>query len=246
MNKKLGLLGGLAAMTGAASATTTVLVEYTGSAAVSNAPVAGVFHDGSFNSFMTGSTASAGIETLAEVGNPMPYLSSAPAGSNTGTNGAPFASGTTASFVVTVDDTNTSFSFASMILASNDWFIGNSTPVDVSGILGAGLGTTMSFDALRVYDAGTESEDFAFSAGNPFIGVPGGDAANGDTLTNPITAVTDPDPYSLFANAPGGFDSTAYDFTGGSLGSFTLTVIPEPSSALLGMLGFIPFLRRRR
>lgn len=246
MTKMKGLVLGLLA-TGSASGETMIKVQFESKGPTGNAPVAGVFHDGSFGNFATGSAASAGLETLAEVGNPALYL--AEAGFNGGTNGAPFATGNTVDFIVTVDPVNTSFSYASMVPASNDWFIGNSSAVDVSSLVGGMNGTTLSWDVTRVYDAGTELEDFAFSPGNGMLGVTTpADLAGGTDQNGVVSLVTGPDPFAAFANPSPGFDSTAFDFTQPDtvLRTFTLTVVPEPSTAMMGLLAILPMLRRRR
>ena len=231
-------------------------VRMTGVGPTGFAPLAAVFHDGSFDFFDAGGTASAALELLAEEGGPGDLLGTAPGSANAGpvfgNNPAPgppiFTPGGTGSFVFTVDDTNTNFSFASMLLPSNDWFIGNDDPTayDISSLINAANGTELVINASTVWDAGTESEDFAFSPGNPLIGVPDGDAAGGDTAGGTISALSGTDPFAGFANAPAGFDSTAFDFSGGDVATITLTVVPEPSATLLGGLAAGGLLLRRR
>ena len=104
---------------------------------------------------------------------------------------------------------------------------------------------------MTVWDAGTELEDFAFSAGNPIGGItdPAGDAPGGTAQGGVITEVAGADPYASFANAPGGFDSTTLDFnaTGSPIGTITVTVVPEPGTVmLLGVASIAVALRRRR
>ena len=61
-----------------------------------------------------------------------------------------------------------------------------------------------------------------------------------------ISVVSGPDPFGSFANIePAGFDTTAADFSGGPIARVTLTVVPEPSVALLGLLGGVLMLGRR-
>ncbi|MGJ8678073.1 MAG: spondin domain-containing protein [Akkermansiaceae bacterium] len=233
-------------------ASTLIEVSFNITGPVGLAPVAAVFHDGSFSAFANGGTASTGLETLAEVGNPSGYLGEAPSTANVGTNGAPSGPGSTVTFLVTVADGNTNFNYAAMLLPSNDWFIGNSGSQDISSLLNAANGTNITFDVSTVWDAGTELEDFAFSAGNPIVGsgaglnIPAGDAANGTDQNGVISVVTAADPFSAFANQPAGFDSSLLDFSGGNIGTFTLTVVPEPSSLLLSGFGLISLLSRRR
>ena len=230
----------------AASAATMIRVDFRATGPVAFAPVAGVFHNGSFNHFDAGSTASAGLEILAEVGNPGPLLATVPGTANGGTNGAPIPVGGTASFVVTAADGNGMFSYASMLLPTNDWFIGNDMARDVSSLLGAGIGTSLTFNVTSVWDAGTELEDFFTSAGNPLLGIPDGNAAAGAMQGGVIGLVTSSNPFASFANQPAGFNPMALNFSGNPVGSFTLTVVPEPGTTALGALALLPLLRRRR
>lgn len=253
--KTLAACTGLALTASAAQAATMIQVQLTGTGPVGFAPLFTAFHDGSYDIFDPGSASSAELETLAEVGDPGGLISNAPAGVNAGpvfgNNPAPpvFTVGGSNSAVFSVDDTNTRFSFASMVLASNDWFIGNADPnaYDISSLIGAAAGTSMTIGVTTVWDAGTEEEDFAFSAGNPIIGVTTvGDAPNGTPQNGTVAAVTGPDPFAAFANIPGGFDTSSVDFTGAEVASITLTVIPEPSSAILGACAAGALLLRRR
>ena len=128
---------------------TQIRVDYTANFSETGtgfAPLGGVFHDGSFSPFTPGTMASDGLEALAEGGNPMMFLSEAPASANTGSTDGQIG-GTnrplTRSFIVNVDDANDTFSYASMFLPSNDWFIANpgGGGFDVSSLLGAAPGT---------------------------------------------------------------------------------------------------------
>jgi hypothetical protein len=220
------------------------------------APALLAFHDGSVDFFDTGSNASAGLESLAEVGDTSVLQGSLAASVDAITiaNGGPFLPGSSNTMDLTINDANTNLSFAAMILPSNDWFIGNNASLDISSLVGAANGTSLSFDFGRVYDAGTELEDFAFSPGNGIIGIdtmstPGG----GTSTSNPIALVGGADPFGAFLNAsPGTFDSTVYDFNSAGVGNTTLgrvsiTVVPEPSAlTLLGFGGLALILRRRK
>ena len=210
------------------------------------APALLAFHDGSTDFFDTGSPASAGLESLAEVGNTSVLQNSLGAGvdSITVANGGPFFPGNSNTVMFNISDSNTMLSFAAMILPSNDWFIGNNDALDISSLIGAPLGSSLVFEFGRVYDAGTELEDFAFSPGNGIIGIdtasdPGGGTAQGGN----ISLVSGADPFGGFANtSPGTFDSTVFDFNANGagntvLGRVTLTVVPEPSTLLVAYTG---------
>ena len=213
------------------------------------APLFSAFHDGSFDTFHAGSTASAGLETLAEVGDPGGLIATVAGGFTAGAvvGGPVIPSGTSASALFDVDPANSSFNYAAMLLPTNDWFIGNDTSVDVSSLFGAPVGTQLVLTIDNAWDAGTELEDFAFSAGNPLAGIPDGDAPNGTTQNGVIGAITGPDPFASFANIPSGYDTTALDFTNGPFATITLQTVPEPNtSALLGLPILLAAIRRRR
>ena len=239
-----------------ATAQTSIRVTVTTTGPVGLAPALAAFHDGSYDVFDTGGTASAGLEALAEVGDLSTILGeAAAAGANAGAivDGGPFVpGGGTASAVFSVDPTDTSFSFAAMVLPSNDWFIGNGSAVDISSLIGASVGTTLPAITLStVYDAGTEEEDFAFGPGGGLVGITTTSSPGGGTSTSdPISAVSGPDPFAAFANVePASFDTTTIDFTGGSVATVTLEVVPEPTAialASLGVLGLCGMMRRRR
>jgi hypothetical protein len=218
------------------------------------APAFAAFHDGGFDIFDTGGTATAGLEALAEVGDFAPIVGEA---SDAGYNntagfapGGPFVpNGGTGSIVFAVDSGQTSFSIAAMVLPSNDWFIGTGDAVEISSLINAAPGATISFELFNVYDAGTEAEDFSFSPGNGLVGITTvANPVGGSTTSDPIALVTGSDPFAAFANLePNTFDTSTIDFTGGSIATVTLTVVPEPTTAGLIGLGCLgTFARRRR
>lgn len=245
----------LACLCAVATAQTSIRVTVTTTGPVGLAPAFAAFHDGSYDIFDVGGTATAGLEALAEVGDLATILGeAATAGANAAAivDGGPFVpGGGTASTTFSVDASETSFSFAAMILPSNDWFIGNSGAIDVSSLLGASVGASLSTMFSTGYDAGTEEEDFAFGPGGGLVGITTASSPGGGTSTSdPISVVSGPDPFASFANIePVGYDTTSIDFTGGSIATVTLTVIPEPTSialAGLGVVGLCGMVRRRR
>ncbi len=239
-----------------ATAQTSIRVTVTTTGPVGLAPALAAFHDGSYDIFDTGGTATAGLEALAEVGDLSTILGeAATAGANAAAivDGGPFVpGGGTASAIFSVDAADTSFSFAAMVLPSSDWFIGNGTAVDISSLIGASVGTTLPTITLSTaYDAGTEEEDFAFAPGGGLVGItttssPGG----GVSTSDPISVVSGPDPFASFDNIePASFDTSTIDFTGGSIATVTLEVVPEPTSLVmlsLSLVGLCSTRRRRR
>ena len=240
-----------------------------------NSPVGGVYitpvwvglHDGSFDSYDGGSPASAELERLAEDGNtgPISGLFAAPGRIDATIGGGPIAPGDTV--MGTIDDVDTAaanhhFSYASMVLPSNDYFIANGDPeaIDLTSLVNAG--DSITFDiGQTVNDAGTEVNDFATSAGNglfPQLNLPAGQGGpdegadqNGNVLN--ILGI----PYGGFLNAPQDLDTNAaaalIKFMDSGLypngiASVTIEVVPEPAAATLlalGAAGMMPWRRRK-
>ncbi len=251
----------LAALIGLATLTATAHAAQVEVTVTNNAPAGGTwltplwvgFHDGSFDAFDAGSAASAGIEAIAEDGNAMP-LGASFGGVGGIVGGAPIAPGTSASAQFTVgEDGSASFlSFAAMVLPSSDFFIGNDDPLAVAlgGLLDGTLGR-VSVDVVRVWDAGTEVNDFATSAANGLFGIPGGQSGpnQGADENGVITAALGSD-FLAYLNL-GGADVSALDFSGyESLATITVTAaqpVPLPASLPLigGALAGLGFMRRR-
>jgi hypothetical protein len=206
---------------------TDIQVHFEAVGPVGFAPLFSAFHDGSFDTFDRGSLSSGALETLAEVGSPAMLVESLPASASGGAVvGSPvIPSGTSASATFDVADGNTLFQFASMLLPTNDWFIGNGDAVDISEVLEGESGATITLVVKgdRVYDAGTEREDFQYSPGNPLAGIPEGNAEGGDSTSEPIALVTGSDPFARFANIPEGFDTSSIDFSGVDVARITIT-----------------------
>ena len=236
----------LAITANTASAQTRIEVTFESNSAVTGtafAPLAGVFHDGSFSSFTPGTAASPGLEALAEGGNPSQFLAEAAAIAPTANvgNTSGQIGGTNRpnglQFEVDVDDSNTQFSYASMFLPSNDWFIANpgGATFDVSSLIGAAPGTELSIDVLTIYDAGTELEDFTRGGGtgtDPFDLVPRLTDANGgnpDDQDDNISVVNRTAGVNLFQNFVNPNNEPIDRFLGASssqLGTIRLRVVP--------------------
>lgn len=224
-------------------------------------PVWVAFHDGTFDLFNAGNSASAGLEQLAEDGNPS-GLATAFAGGGHGTTAGlifsggaipPFAPGDLGAMTFSVnpfDPMNRYLSFASMVIPSNDAFIANGDPLMIPVFDGGGgfLGGTYTIFGSMVWDAGTEVNDELpantafFVQATPDTGAPenGVVALHTGFLAPGQGGILD-DP--MFAGA---------DFTqaGYAVAEITVSVVPEPQTyaavVALGLLGFAGWRRWRK
>ena len=172
---------------------------------VSVTPLYAFFHTG-FDAFDAGSAASAGVEQLAELGSPTTVRAerlAAEPGSAGGVIASPagpppIEPGETAERVFTLDPMqHRYFSYLSMVVPTNDLFIGNGNPFahmlfDAGGAFAGPLSITVFGSA--VWDAGTEVNDL-FDGGAFVAGV---DATGGTPEGGTV---------SLFLSQPG---SAAY------------------------------------
>lgn len=128
--------------------------------------------------------------------------------------GSPIAPGTSATnmFEVTPDDANRYFSYVSMVLPSNDYYVANGNPLAHSlTTLFTEEESSISFfigEPETVNDAGTEINDFAFSAGNVFFpGLPDGQPAPGEGNDENGFNANVVAPFASFLNRPADFDT---------------------------------------
>lgn len=251
LSRLTGLVCLLGACVGQLSADTVlVTIENTGpSGGTYITPVFAGFHDGTFDLFDTGAAASTELERLAEDGNTGP-LTTAFAGVSETIGGAtaPGGSATSGPLDVDLSGLNRYLTLGTMVVPSNDFFLGNSDPLafDLSSLAGAAFGTSLTFDLTRVYDAGTEVNDFNTSAANGLLsGLPPGQGGpnQGADENGLITLVDGADPFAGFANRPTGFNPGLASLR------VTITAVPEPSSAMaiaaMG-IGMVTVRRRRR
>ncbi len=129
---------------------------------ISFAPLRLGFGNGSFDSFNTGATATAPIISIAEGGSGSAWFPAFAAADPTavlGTVGGALFPGQSASASFVIDTmTNPFFTFGSMVIPSNDLFIGNDNPqafrlFDMGGNL---VITTINQSAAQIWDAGSE------------------------------------------------------------------------------------------
>ncbi|MGD9693372.1 MAG: spondin domain-containing protein [Phycisphaerales bacterium] len=211
------------------------------------------FHDGSFDLFDPGSAAAGHIERLAEDGAVDPLRTAFANASGqfrdgtiAGLGGAfagPLDPGEIASTTITVDATNGRwFSYAAMLVPSNDAFIGNANPLAHEAFDVNGNFNPFSFIVLgsQVWDAGTEMNDEVpantafFGQSTPDTGVDENGVVHAHPGFIPGGAIlSDP----MFANA---------DFTASGYQVLRVTVVPTPGVGALLALGGLAGARRRR
>ncbi len=156
---------------GAMPVVVTVTVENLAPAnSISFAPLRLGFGNGTFDAFNTGETATAPIISVAEGGSGsawFPAFAAAEPNAVLGSVGGALLPGATASNSFVVDSSvNRFFTFGSMVIPSNDLFIGNDSPtafqlLDVNGNL---LITSIGQTGAAIWDAGSEAADPANAA----------------------------------------------------------------------------------
>jgi hypothetical protein len=216
---------------------------------VSFAPLHFGVHNGTFDAFDIGTAPGAGIISVAEGGSGTVWQSDFAAAepmATRGTVGGLLQPGEMRSLSVMVDTTmNQNFTFASMVVPSNDFFIGNDSPTEYRIFDAAGnlLIGSIGVKANEIWDAGSEVFDPAAAA---FVG-------NNDLRRdqNSVVAFN----FAELAAFNGLTTGTGYTFTSGLTAdsdiyriSFMAVAVPEPQTyALLGAgLLAVGWVARRR
>ncbi|MBL9167287.1 MAG: spondin domain-containing protein [Verrucomicrobiales bacterium] len=244
---------GLSAMSSQAATTTVrVTVENIAPAnSVSFAPFRLGFGNGTFDAFNSGFAATPAIVSIAEGGSGnvwIPEFLAAEPNAVIGAVGGPETPGSVFSADFEVDGAiNRYFTYAAMVVPSNDLFIGNDNPVGTQLFdeMGAFTSRTFTLQAGAIWDAGSEQ---AIAANAAFLV----GSVNGDRVDENSTVSFE---FSELAAYNGLTTAAGYVFDSSSLNAntdilrVTITSVPEPSSAVIalaGLGGLIPLLRRRR
>ena len=222
-------------------------------------------HNGGFDFFDAGASTSAELEILAELGNvdPLNTIFEDSAFSPGDISGAvasasgvpPIAPGETASSSFTPINPSSYqyFSFASMLVPTNDTFFGNDDAMAYQ-IFDANdnfLGTNGVFEiqitAADIYDAGTEINDAGVDGGAAFAqGRTGTEGAD----ENGVITLASASDLNTFAGltTPNGFEIVDTELAAGEVfATIRIVAVPEPSSfVVLGLFGICGLARRRR
>lgn len=213
------------------------------------------FHNGTFDVYDSGAAASAALERIAEDGDTS-AITAAFTGSGAGTvqgtlGGAPIAPGATVSFTFNLDPldpTQRYFSYASMVIPSNDAFIGNGNPLFFQLFDGSGnfMAVDRTVTGAMVLDAGTEVND-ELPANTAFFGQAAPDtgvAQNGAVGAHP----------GFLAAAPGNilgsamFANADFLLPGYNVARIQISQVPEPGTwgmMAMGVVGLLLRFRRR-
>ncbi len=238
-----------ALQSGASAELVTLTVTNTGESSFAMTPLWVGFDNGSFDLFTPGAAASSSLEALAEGGDVSGLQNDFTMGTEgvvTAPGGAVnpvFEPGETSSLTLDINTLQDRFfNYASMIIPSNDSFIGSQAPIEVFDASGNVIGGTFTLNvgANQIWDAGTEVND---TFGAPFSTIGGT-----STDENGVVALLPAGGLDNFLNTgtPIG-NITDLIAPGEGFARITITSVPEPSGlAALSIASAGLVLRRRR
>ncbi|MFG0313081.1 MAG: spondin domain-containing protein [Phycisphaerales bacterium] len=218
---------------------------------VAFAPLRVGFHNGTYDSFNNGQAASDAIISIAEGGSGDAWFPAFGAADPTATlgsvltdGGGPLTPGATGSATFTIDPAiNRYFPFGSMVVPSNDSFIGNDSPtqyqlLDEKGNL---LISEIVQTGNDIWDAGSEVNGIFGSA---FLE----GATNADRIAENGVVGFDFTQFDIYNGQTTGAGYTFDRQFGGddALYRISFSVVPAPASTALIGLGGLVAVRRRR
>lgn len=200
------------------------------------------FHDGSFQPFTAGSSASSSIEAVAELAD-LGQISNQFSGQGvqTSVGGSPFTPGSSASTIVNIADPSMDrfVNYAGMVVPSNDFFLGNQSGLALFDANGNFLGPqTITIFGRNVWDAGTEVNDVT----NHPAFIQGQDPHGGADEHGTIGLFLDrPDSAAYLASILGKTTSANYEITSllssdVAIASISFQVVPEVPSMTMSAL----------
>jgi hypothetical protein len=215
---------------------------------ISFAPLRVGFGNGTFDAFDLGTSAGAGIVSIAEGGVGDVWFADFAAAEPQAQLGsvlpAPLLPGGTASTEFVVDtDANPFFTFGSMVIPSNDLFLGNDLPTQYRLFDDAGnlLISSIEQTAAEIWDANSEVaivENGAFVVGG----------TNAERVDEGGVIAFDFSELSVFdgATTPAGYTLDTNLTSSTPVYRISFEVVPEPATAgVVGLVG-LATLRRRR
>lgn len=216
------------------------------------------FHDGTFQPFTAGSSASSSIEAVAELADLGPISNQFMGhGVQTSVGGSPFTPGSSASTIINIANPSTDrfVNYAGMVVPSNDLFLGNQNGLALFDSSGNFLGPqTITIFGRNVWDAGTEVNDVN---DHPAF-IQGQDPHGGTDEHGTIGLFLDrPDSAAYLASILGKTTAANYEITSllssdVAVASISFQVVPEvPSMAMsalpvLGLCCFWIYKRNRK
>ena len=204
--------------------------------------------DGTYETFSVGSSASLAVENVAELANTSTITAAFTGNGPQATiGGAPIGPGGSATGTINVTSPSSTryLDFLSMVVPSNDFFIGNSNPSALPLFDGSGnfTGTqTFQIYGSGAYDAGTEVDNINYGAA--FIvgdNITDHVAANG-TIQPIFGGSTDFSSYLSSIDGkltPYGYNISHVISSGDLIAAIQVTAVPEPSSFVLLGVGVL-------
>jgi len=238
--------------------TQTITVHFTNNqpnGGFSTSPVWFAAHNGTFDFFTPGVAASPALEAMAELGVGAGLTSELGASGVAETIATDvvhpqFTPGETASMTLDVPNTsmNRWFSFASMIVPSNDFFIGNDNPLahPIFDAAGNFIGpVTIQIFGSNAWEGTTEVNDI--NLGIAFL--VGRDAVGGTPEAGPVRSVFSVPANTAYIQSIVGQQTPVYTVTDALMPGdllATIVVTPAPGGAALLGLAAVFATRRRR